>query len=564
MFHIFEFLSQLIITQDRSSSCDDFVDRLNRKYTVILILIFVTVLTSKQYIGEPLACFCPAHFTGAHVEYTNNICWISKAFYVPIETSFSWSSTTTPIAPAVSPVPVNRNQLPDGEDLHFPLPNTSNMKFARVDNLIAYYPFLLIAQAILFYVPYFFWKNVINRSAYDIGTLIFIAYDSQHSETQTQREKTLRYLIRHIDRANEYYNSRNILSRNSLIKRLSHNNNNPSTSVKLNVEINNENSMHKRRVESFSNSFNKIINNFNIKRFQKKVNFDTKLKDAFSLNPESDKEKGYTPKKTYPHEETSSQFNKLLFSVYLIIKLFYILNCLGQFLILNKFISGETKSNNFYNENNEYMRNDITFMTNKSLWKGFEFGYKSVANLVQSGNLFGEKSRLLIFHTVIFCDFRIRMLGDRLHRHTVQCVVPVNIYTEKIFTILWFWLLFLNFVNMYNFVIWVTYYFSFKVRFNFIAKHLLKSNDLATATFHSRKVPNDQLADTNATFNLSKNELNSQLIDNMTKSYLLHDNVFIIKLISKNTNEMITRELVTLFLENFKRKCSLFYDENTV
>lgn len=46
---------------------------------------------------------------------------------------------------------------------------------------------------------------MINRSAYDIGTLIYIAYDSQYSETQTQREKTLRYLIRHMDRANDYY-----------------------------------------------------------------------------------------------------------------------------------------------------------------------------------------------------------------------------------------------------------------------------------------------------------------------------------------------------------------------
>lgn len=54
-----------------------------------------------------------------------------------------------------------------------------------------------------------------------------------------------------------------------------------------------------------------------------------------------------------------------------------------------------------------------------------------------------------------------------------------------------------------------------------------------------------------------------QIVNNMTKSYLMHDNIFIIKLISKNTNEMITRELVTLLLENFKRKC-LIYDENTV
>lgn len=57
------------------------------------------------------------------------------------------------------------------------------------------------------------------------------------------------------------------------------------------------------------------------------------------------------------------------------------------------------------------------------------------------------------------------------------------------------------------------------------------------------------------------NEL--ELINSMTQNYLMHDNIFIIKLISKNTNEMITRELVTLLLENYKRK-TIFYDENTV
>jgi hypothetical protein len=247
MFQIFEYLTQFIVTQDRSSSCDDFVDRLNRKYTVIMLLVFITILSSKQYIGEPMACFCPAHFTGAHVEYTNNICWISRAFYVPVETSFSWSSTTTsphitstiPTTSTHEPYRLNvggqsgggvninsqQNQglgssiflLPQiiGSQLReqnqgwynsgiYP-PDSSHLKFARVENLIAYYPFLLLAQAILFYVPYFFWKNVINRSAYDIGTLIYIAYDSQYSGTQTEREKTLRYLIRHMDRANDYY-----------------------------------------------------------------------------------------------------------------------------------------------------------------------------------------------------------------------------------------------------------------------------------------------------------------------------------------------------------------------
>jgi len=279
-------------------------------------------------------------------------------------------------------------------------------------------------------------------------------------------------------------------------------------------------------------------------------------------------------------EIKSSYFHsKIIFTIYLIKKLLYIVNCFCQFLLLNKFIAGETKSTKFYNENNEFIRSDITFLTNKSMWRGFEFGYRSIANLIENGNLFGDKAKLLIFHTVVFCDFRIRMLGDRLHRHTVQCVVPVNIFTEKIFTALWFWLLILNFINVYNFFKWTFYYFSFKSRVNFILRHLLKTTDdtlNATSSIanvdatnwsvSSRKVFNyhkENEIGFNALFINSKNEFNTKFIDSLTETYLMHDNIFILRLIASNTNEMVTRELITLLLENFKRK-RLLYDENTV
>jgi hypothetical protein len=279
-------------------------------------------------------------------------------------------------------------------------------------------------------------------------------------------------------------------------------------------------------------------------------------------------------------ESNSSNFqSKIIFTLYLIKKILYITNCFCQFLLLNKFIAGETKSTKFYNENNEFIRSDITFLTNKSMWRGFEFGYRSIANLIENGNLFGDKAKLLIFHTVVFCDFRIRMLGDRLHRHTVQCVVPVNIFTEKIFTVLWFWLLILNFINVYNFFKWIFYYFSFKSRVNFILRHLLKSTDdtsnpassivnvdATNWSESSKKVFNYHKQNEigfNSLFINSKNEFNTKFIDSLTESYLMHDNIFILKLIASNTNEMVTRELITLLLENFKRK-RLLYDENTV
>ena len=307
-------------------------------------------------------------------------------------------------------------------------------------------------------------------------------------------------------------------------------------------------------------------------------NFDHEAQDYAS-------EKSSNAKKNRNISNDSAESNghtfhsKMIFTLYLVKKLLYITNCFCQFLLLNKFIAGESKSTKFYNENNEFVRSDITFLTNKSIWRGFEFGYRSIANLIENGNLFGDKAKLLIFHTVVFCDFRIRMLGDRLHRHTVQCVVPVNIFTEKIFTVLWFWFLILNFINIYNFFKWTVFYFSFKSRVNFILRHLLRSiddglnavhtvttTDAANWSASSRKVFNYHKQNEisfNGLFMNSKNELNTKFIDSLNDSYLLHDNVFILKLIAENTNQMITRELITLLLENFKRK-RLMYDENTV
>ena len=52
---------------------DDFIDRLSHHYTAIILLVFTVVVSTKQYVGDAIQCWCPAQFTDAHVAYTNQV-----------------------------------------------------------------------------------------------------------------------------------------------------------------------------------------------------------------------------------------------------------------------------------------------------------------------------------------------------------------------------------------------------------------------------------------------------------------------------------------------------------
>lgn len=55
---------------------DDYVDRLSRQYTVLTLICFSFLVSTKQFVGMPISCWCPAQFTDSHREYTNTVCWV--------------------------------------------------------------------------------------------------------------------------------------------------------------------------------------------------------------------------------------------------------------------------------------------------------------------------------------------------------------------------------------------------------------------------------------------------------------------------------------------------------
>ena len=150
---------------------DDLIDRLNHRYTVLFLVIFTVVVSTTQYVGNPIHCWCPAYFTSNHEEYTNKVCWISNTYY-----------------------------LPEGA-----VAGAENTKALK--QYIGYYqwvPVVLLVQAFLFYLPCLLWRVFSDRSGIDIQNLVESAETIQKALYPERRDKTLKYTMRHLDHYLEY------------------------------------------------------------------------------------------------------------------------------------------------------------------------------------------------------------------------------------------------------------------------------------------------------------------------------------------------------------------------
>jgi len=70
-----------MVTAERSD--DDFADRLNFRYTTAMLVVFSVLITSKQYVGQPIQCWTPEHFSKPHIQYVKDFCWIRNTYFLP-------------------------------------------------------------------------------------------------------------------------------------------------------------------------------------------------------------------------------------------------------------------------------------------------------------------------------------------------------------------------------------------------------------------------------------------------------------------------------------------------
>nr|CDS20281.1 innexin [Echinococcus granulosus] len=150
---------------------EDFADRFNFIFTVIVLLICTAVVTVKQYILKPISCYISTDVGGKNLlDYVENYCWVQGT--IPISYS---------------------NDVPETED-----------DWNRLEShKILYYqwvPFVLGLQCILFYIPRVIWQIICyNQTGTDLYHLISMANEACHSKPD-KREEMVQNLAKSIER----------------------------------------------------------------------------------------------------------------------------------------------------------------------------------------------------------------------------------------------------------------------------------------------------------------------------------------------------------------------------
>ena len=190
------------------------------------------------------------------------------------------------------------------------------------------------------------------------------------------------------------------------------------------------------------------------------------------------------------------RYGNYLVVLYVFCKLIFIANVIGQLFALNAFLGTD-----FHLYGIDVMR--------------------SLAN----GEDWTASPR---FPRVTMCDFKVRRLGN-VQRYTVQCVLPINLFNEKIYLFLWFWMVFVAAITCVSLITWALRS-AFRVdRHRYIKKHLRLMDKL------QRDTDKEQLV-------------------KFVEDYLRQDGVFVLRLVGHNTNAITVTEFVCSLWDEYRSK----------
>jgi innexin len=205
-----------------------------------------------------------------------------------------------------------------------------------------------------------------------------------------------------------------------------------------------------------------------------------------------------------------------IFILFTFVKALFLLNSVVQIVLLNAFLG------------NEYHL----------------FGFEVIGKFLR-GLDWGESKR---FPRVTLCDFHIREVGI-VHRYTVQCVLPINLFNEKIFLVLWFWILLLAAFNAGDFISWIIRIMSVESRSAYVRRKLAMSGAMKLSDDDDDSPGSEQ-----ERFD-RKNQGKA-----FVRNYLQEDGCFALRLLARNGQDIIVGDVIDKLFTHF---CSIYQREHT-
>ncbi|CAI2352102.1 unnamed protein product [Caenorhabditis sp. 36 PRJEB53466] len=189
--------------------------------------------------------------------------------------------------------------------------------------------------------------------------------------------------------------------------------------------------------------------------------------------------------------------------IYFIAKIAFLLNVVLQSNLLNRYMLPHDRQKNF----------------------GFDI-WKTIFSSYSDGNETWRENG--VFPRVTLCDFETRDMGN-VQTHTVQCVLLLNLFTEKIFVFLWAWYILLGAFTVANFCSWLFAVFNDTYNEHFILNHLEMS-----------ETPFDK-----------DNLENREHVSRFISIYLGTDGLFLLQLIAQHADVVFTTELIAALFKSY-------------
>ena len=190
------------------------------------------------------------------------------------------------------------------------------------------------------------------------------------------------------------------------------------------------------------------------------------------------------------------RYGNYVTTLYLFIKVAYLTNVIGQLFLLNSFLGD-----------------------------GYHmYGFDVFRQLLHGAD-WGTSSR---FPRVTLCDFYVRKLGN-IQRHTVQCVLPINLFNEKIYIFVWFWFIFVASITCVNIITWLCRALIRKSKINYVLHHLGSV---------VKNIPREE----------------RRFCREFVDKYLKQDGLLVLRLVGTNANDLAVAEMLAKLWECYRTK----------